>query len=1265
MEDRKFVFIMLGLLCFLGLLLMTVSPPSEKTQKKQAQAGNLKLEPKFNHANAEKKLEAADIKINPVVEKNQKSTDTPVAVTRENDSKVKEPKDAVPVTPDPGTAAAEKLAAQQNEVKPNETDPDAAISSEILATHKWGKVLVGEFLNYYNRLDPMRKVALAKKSLFNDFTRFFVQGQVAYNLGLDEGYLKFTEMIITLRQQKQWFVVEKTVHENVYQKTVVTDKEIAEYYENNKEKEYAIKPSVDGILFSSSDMTALQKLKTEAQGEKSIEEIRKRNVEEYKADIKELKNVSQGSRGDVFDRNVILKDFTGCSEIFQENGKNSFFKVLERRKHDFRPFETVKPHITSTIKSRRSKEIFDSFMESLRSKYHAEIHPDIQAAAFAFCKSRLESFAGKSLKEIMDDDFQSFYESLQKAIPEELKNSVMISIKGNDLKATDFIEMCFVIPAFYTQKKETVDAYLADLSGKMRDQEVIYIEGLNSGYDKDKLILQQLEEFQRNMISNEYTRRLINTHIDFSEPRLRKYYEDHPGEFVEKEQRMASHVLVSTMEEAEKIRQDIEQNRISFEEAAKKFSMCPSSKAGGDLGWFGQGRMTPAFEKSAFNLKNVGDLSGIVSTEFGFHIIKLTGKKEAGTKKFEDSIDAIKNKIHRAGLKEIEEKVRTAILDKGMASFPNDIIDRLFYHLFPSERPKGYSDVPPEQEAAPRQEEKKEAKPVEPVTPDTGKVEKQPADQVEKVIGKAEVNPGVFVVARLGKKEFTFQQFMEHYNELPFQQKNRYKDDKGIVRCMQDMLMDWSVYNEGVDSGFLSNETVQMMIGNIEKVITVQAIVGEYLEPMIPLEESEIEKYYNSNKIRFTVPEMIRIREIVTGDQAVAGVVLEKLKQGTAFEELVRNYSVGQSKSNDGIVEYFPRKSQTEEFDIVAFSLKKEEVSGVIKHQNMYKIIKLLDKQEPRVRTLDEVRPFISSQLKQSLKMKFVEGQVEEMKKKLHFNANYEYLKIITPDELARVKDEKLFIFDQGSVTVGEFFKQLDFLPAQMKNDVNPERRKAILKNMENVYILYSLKDKLSAAMKKKVQLIKERETVQAVAGQVRNAKVSEINEKIKISDEEILKFYEKNKELYSVPPKRRLKQIAVKTREEAKEIIAELLEGESFGYLAKSRSTDRGTASKGGELGLVAENQVLKPIGKAMMELDIGQITDEPVETAFGFYILKVEESVPGKITELSEIRAKLLEKLKRDAQLAEIDKWHKALSDKYQGVVYEKELLRAWENK
>jgi len=85
----------------------------------------------------------------------------------------------------------------------------------------------------------------------------------------------------------------------------------------------------------------------------------------------------------------------------------------------------------------------------------------------------------------------------------------------------------------------------------------------------------------------------------------------------------ASHILVEKQSQALKILEELKAGA-DFKDLAKKYSICPSSKKGGDLGQFNRGQMVREFEQAAFILKQ-GEISGLVKTQFGYHIIKRTG----------------------------------------------------------------------------------------------------------------------------------------------------------------------------------------------------------------------------------------------------------------------------------------------------------------------------------------------------------------------------------------------------------------------------------------------------------------------------------------------------------------------------------------------------------------------------------------------------------------------------------------------------------------
>ncbi len=130
----------------------------------------------------------------------------------------------------------------------------------------------------------------------------------------------------------------------------------------------------------------------------------------------------------------------------------------------------------------------------------------------------------------------------------------------------------------------------------------------------------------------------------FDDQEVREFYDKHSDEFKAGSEVRARHILVETGAEAEDILKRLKKGE-SFSELAKKLSKDKGSATkGGDLGFFGRGRMVPEFERVAFSLKP-GEVSDPVKTRFGYHIIKVTDKKEGELGDFEKVKEAVQKRL--------------------------------------------------------------------------------------------------------------------------------------------------------------------------------------------------------------------------------------------------------------------------------------------------------------------------------------------------------------------------------------------------------------------------------------------------------------------------------------------------------------------------------------------------------------------------------------------------------------------------------------------
>lgn len=152
--------------------------------------------------------------------------------------------------------------------------------------------------------------------------------------------------------------------------------------------------------------------------------------------------------------------------------------------------------------------------------------------------------------------------------------------------------------------------------------------------------------------------------VNLTDSDIRNYYDSNKKEFEKPEEIRARHILVKTEPEAKEILDILKLNKEPFEKIAKERSLDPGSKPnGGDLGYFTKGRMVKEFEDAAFKLKP-GELSDIVKTNYGFHIIKLEDKKEPYVEEFDKVKDSIKNNLLLSNAKDIAMEKARAISDK-------------------------------------------------------------------------------------------------------------------------------------------------------------------------------------------------------------------------------------------------------------------------------------------------------------------------------------------------------------------------------------------------------------------------------------------------------------------------------------------------------------------------------------------------------------------------------------------------------------------------
>lgn len=219
-----------------------------------------------------------------------------------------------------------------------------------------------------------------------------------------------------------------------------------------------------------------------------------------------------------------------------------------------------------------------------------------------------------------------------------MENKVLAVAAGQEITQKDLDALIARYPA--EQQR-----YFATEEGNKRllDQtigfELMTAYGKELELDKTKEYEDAMKVYAKEVVMQLAMNKVLSE-VEVKEEDLKKYYEDNKDKYAEQATVNAKHILVDTEEEAKKIKTEIDNGEISFEDAAKKYSSCPSNQQGGSLGSFGRGMMVPEFEEAAFNAE-IGVVTEPVKTQFGYHLIVVEEKNDAKIKSFEEVKNAV------------------------------------------------------------------------------------------------------------------------------------------------------------------------------------------------------------------------------------------------------------------------------------------------------------------------------------------------------------------------------------------------------------------------------------------------------------------------------------------------------------------------------------------------------------------------------------------------------------------------------------------------
>ena len=188
-------------------------------------------------------------------------------------------------------------------------------------------------------------------------------------------------------------------------------------------------------------------------------------------------------------------------------------------------------------------------------------------------------------------------------------------------------------------------------------------------YETEPEFKAELARMKENLLIN-YAGSKVLSAVSVSDKEVEAYYEENKHQFGGGETVNASHILVETEEKALEILAAIKGGSLTFEEAAKAHSTCPSGERGGNLGDFGRGQMVPEFDSAVFAME-IGEITETpVKTQFGYHLIKLNSKSEASL----PTLEEVKPQLSEMLLRDKQRKAYESRINQLKILYPVDIL---------------------------------------------------------------------------------------------------------------------------------------------------------------------------------------------------------------------------------------------------------------------------------------------------------------------------------------------------------------------------------------------------------------------------------------------------------------------------------------------------------------------------------------------------------------------------------------------------------------
>jgi peptidyl-prolyl cis-trans isomerase C len=500
-----------------------------------------------------------------------------------------------------------------------------------------------------------------------------------------------------------------------------------------------------------------------------------------------------------------------------------------------------------------------------------------------------------------------------------------------------------------------------------------------------------------------------------------------------------------------------------------------------------------------------------------------------------------------------------------------------------------------------------------------------------------------------------------------------------VEKLIGDQVVILEAYKEGLDNAVEADTLFEQQKGRILLNVLYQKEIAD----KVKVTEADMRKEYQM------MQQEVHAKHILVETKEEADEIYDQLKDGADFETLAKEKSIDPSvQQNGGDLGFFRWGRMVPEFQEVAFKMKEGEISRPVETKYGWHIIMLVERRDVEQPPFEEAKGLIEGQLSRKKKEERVVEYYANLKKKVGFKIDEDALSMlmtkkveVPPDTLGlnktgdeidmdqltqEEKEMTLFTYSGGDVKAETFAQQFNELPQPYRPRLSDreELEKLAFQTLVRDLLMEVAEEKNleeSQEFKEQWTDIKEQEMAKRMRNEV-------ILKGVGISDDEIKSYYDRHIDRFTIQPQVELREVLVKSKEEADDILRQLRRGADFAELAKEKTIREFARNSGGDLGAFSRTRYPE-LFDAAMELKTGELGG-PIkirDRQYGesYSVIKLEKKTEGKVQPLEEVKDRVIRMARQEKDNRIYSNWVENAKPRYEIEIYEEVIESTVETK